>query len=288
MIWILPALIGALTHTALDIGAKSLLKEYDIWWVASLPYLIGGSLLLFITMITGIPRIYEGFFPALTLTVCLNIFGTYLYYQAIYRSDLSTTVPMLAFTPVFLILSGSVILHETPSIMGVIGIISVILGSILVNTPSITNITRKRKFRASGPIIMFFVAILFSITTTFDKLTVLNSNPIFASATTLLILGMIFLILHQIYGSQEPMTKRSSLLFMGVGLSIALSSASICIAYTTAIVAYVIPIKRFSILFSVIAGGFFFNEPAFGMRLIGAMIMAFGAILISIAGIVPA
>ena len=285
MIWIIPALIGALTHTSSDIIAKSLLKDDNIWWVASVPYLIAGSLLLSISILIGVPRIDSGFLPAFIMTVGLNVLGTFLYYKSIHISDLSVTAPMLAFTPVFLILSGTLILHETPTVIGMVGIISVVMGSFLVTGFRLSKPASIRLFPVSGPTIMVFVAILYSVSTTFDKIIVQNSDPFFATGATLVVLGMIFLVVHKRIEPRYQMTRTSALLVIGISISIAIAAVSICIAYTTTLVAYAIPIKRLSVLFSVIAGGLVFHEPAFGWRLAGAGFMAFGAILISIAGI---
>jgi drug/metabolite transporter (DMT)-like permease len=285
MIWIIPALIGALTHTFSDIIAKSLLRDDNIWWVASVPYLIAGSLLLGISLLIGIPRIESGFLPAFLMTVGLNIIGTFLYYRSIHISDLSVVAPMLAFTPVFLILSGTIILHETPTVTGIAGIILVVIGSFLVTGMKWSKLASIRLFPVSGPAIMVFVAILYSFSTTFDKLIVQNSDPFFATGATLVVLGVIFFAVHKRKESRYEMTRRSTLLVVGISITIAIAAVSVCIAYTSTLVAYAIPIKRLSILFSVIAGGLVFHEPAFGWRLAGAGFMAIGAILISVAGI---
>ena len=129
---------------------------------------------------------------------------------------------------------------------------------------------------------MLIVAIIFSFSITSDKVAVQNSDPLFASSITLLSLGVIFYLIFMISGSHQQEKRGSSLLFLLVGLSTALSAVSICYAYTRAIVAYVIPIKRLSILFSVIYGGYIFHEPALGKRIFGAVFMALGAILISL------
>jgi uncharacterized membrane protein len=51
----------------------------------------------------------------------------------------------------------------------------------------------------------------------------------------------------------------------------------------TAPAAYVIAIKRLSLLLSVLYGWLFFQEKNLGTRLFGAGIMALGAILIALA-----
>jgi drug/metabolite transporter (DMT)-like permease len=48
--------------------------------------------------------------------------------------------------------------------------------------------------------------------------------------------------------------------------------------------AYMISIKRFSVLFSVIYGRFVFQEKNIGMRLAGSLLMVSGAMIIVLAG----
>jgi uncharacterized membrane protein len=60
---------------------------------------------------------------------------------------------------------------------------------------------------------------------------------------------------------------------------VGLASFSLFTAYTYAPVAYVIAIKRTSILFSVILGRLVFHEPAFGRRSAGAGLACIGVVL---------
>jgi uncharacterized membrane protein len=282
MLWFFFALLGAMTQTISDIGAKRLLAHHNIWFVAAVPYLLAGIPLLGIAILNGSGEIKIGFFSALMGTVILNILGTVLYYQAIRCSDISVTVPMLAFTPVLLILSGKIILHEQPSVSGFFGIICVVIGSILVTGMSWEKLKKIKTLSLSGPVLMLIVAVIYSISITFDKLAVQNSDPFISSSLTLTLLGIVFLLIFLFTSSRSTTDTRITLLVVLVGISVAITVVSICYAFTAAMAAYVIAIKRTSILFSVVAGGWFFNEPVFGMRIVGSVIMCFGAMILTV------
>lgn len=69
-----------------------------------------------------------------------------------------------------------------------------------------------------------------------------------------------------------------------VGLILALEIVMINLAYTHAIVPYVISIKRLAIVFSVVFGILFFGEQSGLGRITGAIIMVAGAGVIAILG----
>jgi uncharacterized membrane protein len=65
-----------------------------------------------------------------------------------------------------------------------------------------------------------------------------------------------------------------------IGAFVAIEAASINVAYTLQIVPYVIAIKRLSIIFVVLYGTLVFSEHEIGKRLMGAVLMVAGAIII--------
>jgi drug/metabolite transporter (DMT)-like permease len=65
-----------------------------------------------------------------------------------------------------------------------------------------------------------------------------------------------------------------------IGTLVGLATYSIFTAYNYAPIAYVIAIKRTSILFTVILGRMIFNEPSFGRRVTGAVLALIGIVLI--------
>jgi uncharacterized membrane protein len=64
-----------------------------------------------------------------------------------------------------------------------------------------------------------------------------------------------------------------------IGTLIGLASYSQFAAYTFAPIAYVIAVKRTSIIFSVLLGRLVFQEAAFGKRAFGALLAFIGVVL---------
>jgi drug/metabolite transporter (DMT)-like permease len=307
MLWILLALLGAVTNAAYFIIVKKYITAIDPGILTGIGFTLGGCLLFAVSALRGFPVTGPEFFPAVAITVILNILGLSLIFRALSSSDLSLSVPMLSFTPAILIGTSYVILHEAPSLFGIFGICIIVSGSYVLNISEghehfldpVWSMMRNR-----GSWFMLIVAFLFAISINFDKIAMLNSDPFFGMALTVLCIGITFLFIS-VY-SPAVRTKRYADLpehpptetgiqglptrafnvmqFAGlsllIGLFIAIEGASVNVAYTLQIVPYVIAIKRLSIIFMVLYGTIVFSEGDLGKRVLGATIMVAGAIII--------
>jgi uncharacterized membrane protein len=158
--------------------------------------------------------------------------------------------------------------------------------------------------RNRGSWYMLIVAFLFAISINFDKIAMLNSDPFFGMALTVMSIGIAFLVIsaysHLVSrkryadlsahtmtpaGLQGPPTRAFPLeqftgLSLLIGLFVAIEAASVNVAYTLQIVPYVIAIKRMSIIFMVLYGTIVFSEGEPGKRGMGATLMVAGAVII--------
>lgn len=75
----------------------------------------------------------SGYFYSLTVTGLINIAATVIIMKAISMGDLSQVIPMLSFTPLFMLISSPLIVGEMPKLTGIAGIILVVAGSYLLN-----------------------------------------------------------------------------------------------------------------------------------------------------------
>lgn len=116
MLWILLALPGAVTNAAYFIIVKKYIAAIDPRILTGIGFTLGGCLLFAVSGLRGFPVPGPEFFPAVAITVILNILGLNLIFKALSSSDLSLSVPMLLFTPAILIGTSYVILHEAPSL----------------------------------------------------------------------------------------------------------------------------------------------------------------------------
>ena len=304
MLWILLALLGAVTNAGYFIIIKRYIATVDPKILTGIGFTCGGLLLFTVAAIRGFPVLGQDFFSAVAVTAILNIISLSLIFSALSSSDLSLSIPMLSFTPIILIGTSYLLLNEVPSGAGIAGICIIVIGSYVLNISAEHKHFLdpvKSMLRNRGSWYMLVVAFLFAVSINFDKIAMLNSDPFFGMALTVLTIGVAFVLMAAfsfISGrnvlqkrddtpDQEPVAgfpafpqrKYLAPAFL-IGLFVAVEAASVNVAYTLQIVPYVIAIKRLSIIFVVLYGTLVFSEGETGKRLMGAALMVAGAIII--------
>lgn len=285
MPWVILALLTAFFESGKDIFGKQGLRRADAivvawsWRFFALPFLL--PMLLFIE----IPTLDNQFWWALGISGGLNVLTAVLYIQAIKRTDLSLVVPMITFTPLFLLFTSPLLLGEKPGPAAIAGILLVVGGSYLLNLPQ-----RKKgllePFRAlvrePGSRLMLLVAIIWSVSANVDKIGLQHSSPWFwAVAVNLAItLGLFPLAARRLVRNREGWSGSLGPL-VGIGFCGGLTTLCQMSAISLALVPNVIAIKRTSAVMTVLWGHFLFGETGLKNRLPGACIMVAGTILIT-------
>ena len=304
MLWAILSGIGACTNAAYFITHKEFLKKLDANLLASVDFFCVAAFLFVLSISNGIPVTGPLFLPAVLMTTILNVIATTLLFRALTISDISLAIPMLSFTPLFLIGTASLLLGEIPSVAGTAGIIIVVAGSYILNTAA-EHTRLSDPFRAMfahrGIRIMLWVAFLYAVAINFDKMVVLESDVFFGPAIVFLLLATSFGIISLLsYHGFHPAGSRLLRLrevpcsttapagtwryLAGAGIltGILVTIEAVCInsAYLIQIVPYVIAIKRMSIILVVLYGTIVFREGEILRRLTGAGMMVLGAVLI--------
>ncbi len=133
MKWLILAFLTPFFTSLQDVINKKIAQKIDVsvvawgWTFFSLP------ILLIFLIWEGIPSLGPLFWPAVFISGFLLTIATLLYIKAIKVSDLSLAVPMLAFTPLFLLITSFLILGEVPKPLGFIGVILIVVGSYVIN-----------------------------------------------------------------------------------------------------------------------------------------------------------
>lgn len=213
----------------------------------------------------------------------LLIVSTYLLVSATQISKLSVSLPMLSLTPLFLVAISYFVLREAPTKLGFIGILLIVAGAYVIN---IKNGRRffgpfKSLFAVKGSFYVIIVAFIWSITANLFKMGILGSNAIYYSTLVYLFISL-FMIPYFLVNIKERLNEMKSsfkLLFL-LGISSAFMITASSYAMTSAIVPYVISLKRSSLVFSIFFGYFMFNEKNIKHSLIGTLIMIAGGVLI--------
>ncbi len=305
MLWVLLAVIGAISKSAYYIIIKNHITDRDPRILTSLGMLISGVLLLIISALQGFPAIGPEYYSAVIISAILNIIGLSLIFRALESSDLSLSMPMLSFTPVFLIGTSYLLLREVPSTAGALGICIIVSGSYVLNISAEHEHLLdpiKAMVQNRGSWFMLVVAFLFAASINYDKIAMLNSDPVFGMAFTLLIIsgafGVIVTLSNRSVGCrlqlpvyrdrlpsghhQKPAVSLRHYLVPSIiaGIFVTAECISINIAYTLQIAPYVIAIKRLGIIFMVLYGTLLCEENEVRTRLLGSVLMVGGAVII--------
>ncbi len=286
MLWLIPAFMAALFDSVIDVLTKKGLKNMDIYIVSfslrffALPFLL--PLLFFIE----IPSLGIGFFNALFISGLLNALATILYMRAIKQSDLSIAIPMMAFTPIFLVLTSPLLIGEFPNTFGLIGIILGVIGAYALNIKEIHN-GYLAPFRAllkqPGPKLMLAAAVIWGITSNYDRIGIQNSSPIFWAIAVNVFMTLVMSVVLCFKPKENLRQIPANLNYLlPIGLFSALSYIAYIIAINFALVSYVISVKRTALIFGVLFGHFIFKEKGVKERLMGAAIMVLGIVLIAL------
>ncbi len=287
MFWVVFAVIAAIFEAVYYTLLKHPGDEVEPQVLASGIFLTAAAALLATSATRGFPEPGPAFLPAALIAMGANAVAAALYLRVLRRADLSLAIPMLSFTPVFLIATSYAVLGEAPSAVGAAGILCIIIGSYILNsTPQSLREPLepfRRVLHAEDIRPMFAVALLFSISLSYDKVVLMNSDPYFGMGIVFLMAGSVFLAAALIRGPKAAKTlKQHYPLFLAGGMALALSTAGTNMAFSLQITSYVIAIKRLSILFTVAYGILILGEGYPHTRLLGAATMVAGAIAVAL------
>ena len=270
-----------------DVLAKRALVSADPLAIGWLKFAGAAVVSLPILMLQPLPLLWP-FAGYLLLVIPVELVAVYLYHRAIAGSPLSLTVPMLAFTPVFLLVIGFLMLGEAPTPMGYLGVALVSVGAYVVHLQWGMGIGQpfRSLWREPGVRMMLAVAGLYSITASMGKLLVQASSPLFFGAFYPLILTLVLAPVMLAGGAgQRILSLRATpwLVLAGIALTYAAMMQFHFAALEQAPVAYMIAVKRVSLLFALLWGRVFFQEAVTGYRVLGSVLMFGGVIAISLA-----
>ncbi len=283
--WFIFALITAFFYALQGTWSKKIMSAVNrrtVTWsifAFSVPFIIP------VFLISGVPEVQSDFYWSCSASLVLNMVAYTMFVKAVKISPLALTYPFLSFTPAFIILTGFLFLGEIPSIQGMIGILSIVLGAYVINFEKIGEgffSPVKAIFREKGSLLMLGVSLLWSFAATFDKVAVVSSDPYFF----ILVLNTGFFVLYiPFLMKSNPGIKGELRRHFWELLVLGLFSALIGIFQMTSLqtgyVSYVIAIKRSGMIFAIIFGILLFNEKLSFFRLAGTVFMLTGIFIIA-------
>jgi len=286
MSWILNSFLSAFFTSAKSaLSKKSLesLDEYTVsWFIRFLSFVFILPMFLFLP----IPELGRDFWWVMLLNGILGAVATVLYSRAMMKSDLSVIAPIATFDSVILIITSYIILGEMPSINGLIGVLLIAAGTYFLNLSQKKNgrmAPIKVLFEDEGARLMMIAVIIWSLTSSYDKIGIRNSSPVFWSLAMNASMMVILLpVSYRKMIEKRREVRRQSKNLILIGIAAVLMIVTNMVAISQSLVVYVISVKKTSILMSIIFGRLMFNERNISERLLGGVIMIVGVLLITI------
>ena len=284
--WILLSLLSAFALATSDAFTKRALKTGNEYLVAWFRLLFSLPLLLFFLIMFPRPNLDSEFFKAFIIALPLEILSVILYIKALRLSPLSLTLPFLSLTPVFVIVVSYAILGEKVSLQGMSGILFLAVGSYVLHIHELDKGILdpiRAILKEKGSVLMIFVALIYSITSSLGKMAIQHSSPLFFGATYVIFLTLFFTPVALWKGRHDIRDFVKDKLYKGLalpGIFYSIMVASHMLAINLTNVAYMISVKRTSVIIGVLYGYFLFREKHIKERLLGAMIMSIGFFII--------
>ncbi len=210
----------------------------------------------------------------------VELLATFFYAASIRTSPLSLTLPFLSFTPLFMTLTGSLLLGERPSEWGLGGIGLVAFGGYLLGWEGSLFSSFEVIRRERGVHLMMVVAGLYAWTSVMGKKVLLISHPFFFGPIYVSLLVFFLGVPLFFRPLRLPPIKKGLL----IGMFMTLMFLCHWISILKVQASYMIAVKRTSPLFGVLYGRLFLKEEGFKRRLFATSLMVLGVVMITLLG----
>ncbi|HJV36970.1 EamA family transporter [Geomonas sp.] len=286
MLWLPLTLISAFCLATSDALTKKALaghNEYLVTWLRILP---GLPLFLLPLPFIPVPPLGPEFYLCVSASLPLEILALFLYSKALKLSPLNLTLPLLSLTPLLLLVVPFLLLGERLTMCGAAGVVLVALGGYLLPVSRGQGgllAPLRGLFNETGSLCMIAVASIYSVTSALGKRAITLSSPLFFAAIYIPLMVLLTAPVALYKGKRElrSITRNGILQASALpALFYALQVVAHVYAINTTNVAYMIAVKRLSLLFGVLYGRYLFRERggvlACGIMLAGVFLIMIG------------
>ena len=288
--WALLAIGTALLTSLNPIFYKRLLRDAEplvvIWGVTLVALPLLGLFALLLT--PQVPRIDFVFMAAIIGAGALNVLAHLANTTALKRADASLVTPLLNFGPVFTLLLALLFLGETPSALGVVGVLFVLLGAYwLTRTTSESWFDPLQSLSTKSEVLLVLLAGLFwSITPLLEKVAIQHTFPRSSRftafvATATLVLLLTLSVVRQGRQALIPLVQQRSS-WLAAGLIAGVAPLLGYTAMSLGLVGYVTTLFKLSSVLTVLWAALFLGERNLTQRLPAAALMVIGVVIMAL------
>jgi drug/metabolite transporter (DMT)-like permease len=280
------AIILLLLSASLHALWNLLLKKSEEKYIAmGWQVIISGVFAFFMLLFTGFPP------RSMWLFALVSMFLEAVYFillsNAYSDHDFSLVYPIArGSAPAFLMLWSILFLHETLTTGGILGIGMIVAGMGIIGATSLIQ-SRGSRLHVKGVLVALSVAVIISLYTLIDGTAVKNGPPL-PYALTMFMLVPIF---TTSYNVRRFGWKQFAAGWNGPRLPLILAAILGVVAYLLALIAYSFAplsysgaIREVSVVIGAFLGWRFLNEQMGGTRVLGAVVICAGILVIAFFG----
>jgi drug/metabolite transporter (DMT)-like permease len=292
MHWLSLSLLCAVSLASADALTKKKLSDYPARELVVVRFGVSALLLAPLVLLRPLPPLPTAFWGWLAALVPLELLAMGLYMAAIRDAPLAHTLPYLAFTPVMTTLTGVLVLGETVSPQGLAGILLVVAGAYLLNLESAGTAARQVRRRAwleplrailreRGSRLMLAVAAIYSLTSVMGKAALQYMPPETFGPFYWCLLGLVSVSLFAFRCPRAlAVIWRRPVWHLAVGVLMGVMIITHFLALARVEVAYMLSVKRTSLVFGILFGALFFGERDLRRHLLAGTLMCVGVAVI--------
>ena len=240
----------------------------------------------------GVPKVSPLFWQFLVIDALFNVALIFWENKSLEQEDASIVAPILGITPIFVILTSWIMLRESPTFWGFVGITVTVFGLYILalkrsDIGNLKSFVRpwSRLMQSRGARFALLFAVVASVALNFAKLTVINSSPAMRTFAVFFVVAITMLAWSIARGHWQKLDKSLFVPLFGVGLLIGLSSVLMDWGFVFGIVPYVAALKRFQIVVTSVLATLFLregkSEREWVLRMTAAAIIVVGIFLIA-------
>jgi len=289
MSWFILALTTAFFSAALGLEQKRLSDKATPLLLSVLLRLWAlPPLLIIVLSVHPVWQVQPQYWGYLIMCSFFTGLAAYLAFLAYRLVDFTLAFPLLNFTPAIALLASWSINQDHPTLLGAIGVGLIVLGSFwLVSSRHHNTLTPLQRMSANkGIAAIMGVAALHAVSGSFDVHGIDASSPLlWTIGLTITILLGSSLVLLVTYKASERKSPKLHWYSAALGGSIVLMTMlfQFLAVHADGHVAYVLAIKQLSVILAVLASWYTVRERPSVTRLLSALVMTIGAIIIGLA-----
>jgi uncharacterized membrane protein len=289
--WILFAGLSALADSLRNLFSKREVSKRDPIIVALATFAYALPLYTVLVFFKGVPHLGSNYWWALLVHVVADFVTYIMLTNALKSSPISLVVPLLSFTSLVALVTAPFMVGDYPTATGVVGVVIILVGTYLLNFTSTQKdflAPLRALWQEKGSRLALLVACIWGFTNNFAKIAVENSNPMFHLLLQSALICVLYLGLLAIKGKLQLLgslkNKPFNLALVGVAAGLAVLFELIAYNLPGGLIAYVVSLKRLSLLLSVVYGVVLFKEKQARGRILATAIMLIGVVLIVVGG----